>query len=59
MLLVRIEDARICFPRLPEHEACLVLSSSKDRIAAAKADWAAGRFDKVFGDEEEFIPAPP
>jgi hypothetical protein len=35
------------------------LSSSKDRIAAAKADWVAGRFDKVFGDEEEFIPAPP
>ena len=34
------------------------VSSSKKRIAATKADWAAGRFDKVFGDEEEFLPAP-
>ena len=34
------------------------VSFSKKRIAATKADWAAGRFDKVFGDKEEFIPAP-
>ena len=32
--------------------------SSKDRIEAAKADWKAGRFDVVPGDEEEFIPLP-
>ncbi len=42
----------------PRHIWWNVVSSSKDRIDAAKADWAAGRFDKVFGDEEEFIPAP-
>jgi redox-sensitive bicupin YhaK (pirin superfamily) len=42
----------------PRHIWWNFVSSSKDRIAAAKADWAAGRFDKVFGDEEEFIPAP-
>ena len=34
------------------------VSSSKDRIEAAKADWKAGRFDIVPGDEEEFIPLP-
>jgi redox-sensitive bicupin YhaK (pirin superfamily) len=28
-----------------------------DRIEQAKADWAAGRFDKIRGDEE-FIPLP-
>ncbi|MEZ5680084.1 MAG: pirin family protein [Erythrobacter sp.] len=34
------------------------VSSRKDRIQQAKADWAAGRFPKVPGDEEEFIPLP-
>ncbi|MFM2042467.1 MAG: hypothetical protein RLY86_1043 [Pseudomonadota bacterium] len=33
------------------------VSSSKDRIEAAKADWKAGRFDGVPG-ETEFIPLP-
>ena len=42
----------------PRHIWWNFVSSSKERIEAAKADWAAGRFDKVFGDEEEFIPAP-
>jgi redox-sensitive bicupin YhaK (pirin superfamily) len=42
----------------PRHIWWNFVSSSKERIDAAKADWAAGRFDKVFGDEEEFIPAP-
>jgi len=42
----------------PRHIWWNFVSSSKERIAAAKADWAAGRFDKVFGDEEEFVPAP-
>jgi redox-sensitive bicupin YhaK (pirin superfamily) len=32
--------------------------SSRDRIDAAKADWKAGKFDIVPGDEEEFIPLP-
>jgi redox-sensitive bicupin YhaK (pirin superfamily) len=34
------------------------VSSSKDRIEAAKDDWRAGRFDGVPG-ETEFIPLPP
>lgn len=34
------------------------VSSSKDRIEQAKADWTEGRFPKVPGDEEEFIPLP-
>lgn len=33
------------------------VSSSKARIEQAKADWKAGRFDKVPGDDE-FIPLP-
>ena len=34
------------------------VSSSRDRIEAAKADWKAGRFGVVPGDEAEFIPLP-
>jgi hypothetical protein len=34
------------------------VSSSKERIEQAKADWIEGRFAKVPGDEEEFIPLP-
>ncbi len=34
------------------------VSSSLERIAQAKADWKAGLFDKVAGDEIEFIPLP-
>jgi redox-sensitive bicupin YhaK (pirin superfamily) len=32
--------------------------SSKDRIEAAKADWRAGRFEVIPGDDREFIPLP-
>ena len=32
------------------------VSSRKDRIDKAKADWKAGRFPKVVGDEEDYIP---
>jgi redox-sensitive bicupin YhaK (pirin superfamily) len=32
------------------------VSSRKDRIDQAKADWKAGRFPKVVGDEEDYIP---
>lgn len=34
------------------------VSSSLERIEQAKADWKAGRFDKVIGEEREFIPLP-
>jgi redox-sensitive bicupin YhaK (pirin superfamily) len=34
------------------------VSSSKDRIEQAKADWKAGRFGMVPGDDKEFIPLP-
>lgn len=34
------------------------VSSSRERIEQAKADWVAGRFGKVSGDEVEFIPLP-
>ena len=34
------------------------VSSRKERIEAAKADWRGGRFPKVPGDEDEFIPLP-
>src|SRR5262249_19592245 len=42
----------------PRHIWWNFVSSSRDRIDAAKNDWKLGRFDKVFGDEEEFIPLP-
>jgi redox-sensitive bicupin YhaK (pirin superfamily) len=42
----------------PRHIWWNFVSSSKDRIAAAKADWQARRFDSVPGDEKEFIPLP-
>jgi redox-sensitive bicupin YhaK (pirin superfamily) len=34
------------------------VSSSKERIEHAKADWKAGKFGMVPGDEKEFIPLP-
>lgn len=34
------------------------VASSKERIEQAKDDWREGRFPKVPGDEEEFIPLP-
>lgn len=34
------------------------VSSRKERIEQAKADWAAGRFGTVPGDADEFIPLP-
>lgn len=42
----------------PRHIWWNFVSSRKDRIDAAKADWSAGRFDTVPGDEAEFIPLP-
>lgn len=34
------------------------VASSRDRLEQAKADWKAGAFPKVPGDEAEFIPLP-
>jgi len=42
----------------PRHVWWNFVSSRKDRIEAAKADWKTGRFDLVPGDTAEFIPLP-
>jgi redox-sensitive bicupin YhaK (pirin superfamily) len=42
----------------PRHIWWNFVSSRKERIEQAKADWRAGRFDIVPGDETEFIPLP-
>ena len=42
----------------PRHIWWNFVSSSKERIEAAKADWRAKRFAIVPGDEREFIPLP-
>jgi hypothetical protein len=42
----------------PRHIWWNFVSSRKERIEAAKADWKAGRFDVVPGDTTEFIPLP-
>ncbi|MGE0023394.1 MAG: pirin family protein [Hyphomicrobium sp.] len=42
----------------PRHIWWNFVSSSQDRIAAAKADWKAGRFSPVPADQTEFIPLP-
>ncbi len=42
----------------PRHIWWNFVSSSKDRIDAAKADWKAGRYPIVPGDDKDFIPLP-
>jgi redox-sensitive bicupin YhaK (pirin superfamily) len=42
----------------PRHIWWNFVSSRKERIEQAKADWKAGHFDRVPGDEIEFIPLP-
>ncbi len=42
----------------PRHIFWNFVSSRPERIEQAKADWKAGKFPKVPGDEEEFIPLP-
>jgi redox-sensitive bicupin YhaK (pirin superfamily) len=42
----------------PRHIWWNFVSSRKERIDQAKADWKAARFDTVPGDESEFIPLP-
>ena len=34
------------------------VSSSRDRINQAKEDWKAQRFERIPGDDKEFIPLP-
>jgi redox-sensitive bicupin YhaK (pirin superfamily) len=42
----------------PRHIWWNFVSSRKERIEQAKADWKLARFDTVPGDEKEFIPLP-
>ncbi|MDB5415653.1 MAG: pirin protein [Rubritepida sp.] len=42
----------------PRHIFWNFVSSRRDRIDQAKADWEAGRFATVPGDDKEFIPLP-
>jgi redox-sensitive bicupin YhaK (pirin superfamily) len=42
----------------PRHIWWNFVSSRRDRIEQAKADWKAARFDSVPGDTAEFIPLP-
>jgi len=42
----------------PRHAWWNFVSSSRDRIRQAREDWDAGRFPKVPGDEDEWIPLP-
>jgi redox-sensitive bicupin YhaK (pirin superfamily) len=42
----------------PRHVWWNFVSSSRERINQAKADWKAGRFPTVPGDGDEFIPLP-
>jgi redox-sensitive bicupin YhaK (pirin superfamily) len=42
----------------PRHIWWNFVSSSQDRIEQAKADWQAGRFGLIPGDDREFIPLP-
>ena len=74
MLLFRAGDAIALRGARPEGARLLLLggaamdgpryifwnfvSSSRERIEQAKADWKAGRFGKIPGDDVEFIPLP-
>jgi len=42
----------------PRHIWWNFVSSSAERIEQAKNDWKAGRFARIPGDEQEFIPLP-
>ena len=42
----------------PRHVFWNFVSSSRDRINQAKADWKAQRFPLIPGDDQEFIPLP-
>jgi hypothetical protein len=57
-----VEDARIALiggeALGPRHIDWNFVSSRRERIEQARADWKAGRFPTVPGDEKEFIPLP-
>lgn len=53
--LVLIGDAKLDGPRIKWWN---LVASNQNRIDRAKQDWRTGRFPKVPGDEEEFIPLP-
>ncbi|MBK5263777.1 MAG: pirin family protein [Alphaproteobacteria bacterium] len=42
----------------PRHVWWNFVSSSKDRIMTARDDWKAGRFAKIPGDADDYIPIP-
>jgi redox-sensitive bicupin YhaK (pirin superfamily) len=42
----------------PRHVWWNFVSSTRDRLERAKDDWRSGRFAKVPGDDQEFIPLP-
>lgn len=44
--------------KTPRHVWWNFVSSSRDRINQAKADWKSGAFPMVPGDDKEFIPIP-
>lgn len=56
------EESRIAViggePFAPRFMEWNFVSSREDRLEQAKADWKAGRFPLVPGDEDEFIPLP-
>lgn len=60
--VIATEDARIALiggeKMPPRHMYWNFASSSLERIEQAKQDWKDGKFPKVVGDEEEFIPLP-
>ena len=62
-LHVRADSRAILFGGAPldgeRHLWWNFVASSRERIEQAKADWAAGQFGVVPGDEKEFIPLPP
>jgi hypothetical protein len=62
VVLEAVADSRLMIiggePLGPRHIWWNFVSSSTGRIEQAKRDWQGGRFGKVVGDEEEFIPLP-
>ncbi|WP_443027764.1 pirin family protein [Sphingopyxis sp. MWB1] len=63
MLLRASSDARVMLLggeafSTPRHVWWNFVSSSRERINAAKQDWKAGNFPLVPGDSEEYIPIP-
>jgi redox-sensitive bicupin YhaK (pirin superfamily) len=63
MTLKAESDARIMLLggeafKTPRHVWWNFVSSSRERINQAKADWRGGKFATVPGDDKEFIPIP-